>query len=119
VSEDAFATGFAAAVARFDAGEFFEAHEGFEALLDLVEEDERWELCLALVQVAVGYHKWASGHPGAARMLGLGAEKLAALPAGAWPVDVPALGARAAADAAALAGGGTIAASPRLGRQPL
>lgn len=119
MSGDAFAAGFAAAVARFDAGEFFEAHEGFEGLLDLVEEDERWELCVGLVQVAVGYHKWTSGHPGAARMLGLGAEKLAALPARAWPIDVEALRVRAEADAAALAAGRTIAGAPRLGRQPL
>ena len=51
----------------FNAGEFFEAHEVFEDLLDEVEGDERWELLVALIQIAVGYHKCVAGHPGAAR----------------------------------------------------
>src|SRR2546428_8586469 len=81
-----FPTGFGAAVRRFNAGEFFEAHEGFEELLDEVEGDDRWNLLVALIQVAVGYHKLTSAHPGAERMLRLGAAKLAAFPAVAWGV---------------------------------
>jgi len=65
----------------FNAGEFFEAHEVFEDLLDEVEGDERWELLVALIQIAVGYHKCVAGHPGAARMLRLGGVKLARFPA--------------------------------------
>ena len=59
-------------VALFNDGRFFEAHEAFEDLLDEVEEDGRWDLLIALIQVAVGYHKLASSHAGSARMLGLG-----------------------------------------------
>jgi uncharacterized protein len=95
---------FADGVALFNAGRFFEAHEAFEELLDDVEEDERWDLLVALIQVAVGYHKWTSGHPGAARMLGLGLEKLAAFPDVAWGIDVGALGARVAEDRTAAEG---------------
>src|SRR5438876_70421 len=83
-----FPTGFGAAVRRFNAGEFFEAHEGFEELLDAVEGDDRWKLLIALIQVSVGYHKLFSTHPGAVHMLRLGAEKLAAFPAVAWGVAV-------------------------------
>jgi hypothetical protein len=82
---------FADGLRRFNAGAFFEAHECFEALLDEVEADGRWELLVALVQVAVGYHKAASGHPGPERMLALGRDKLAAFPAVAWGLDVDAL----------------------------
>jgi len=85
-------------VRHFNAGRYFEAHEAFEETLDAVEGDGRWDLLLALVQVAVGYHKRASGYDGAARMLGLGAAKLAAFPAVAWGVDVDALRRRVAAD---------------------
>jgi len=85
-------------VALFNAGQFFEAHEAFEELLDEVEEDGRWDLLVALVQVAVGYHKLVSGHAGAERMLGLGLEKLAAFSGESWGVDVGALRARVAAD---------------------
>jgi predicted metal-dependent hydrolase len=95
---------FADGVELFNAGRFFEAHEAFEELLDDVEEDERWDLLVALIQVAVGYHKWTSGHPGAARMLGLGLEKLAAFPDVAWGIDVGALGARVAEDRMAAEG---------------
>jgi len=100
-----FPPAFAEGVRRFDTGAFFEAHEAFEALLDSVEGDTRWDLLVALVQVAVGYHKATSGHPGAARMLALGREKLAAFPAIAWGVDVAALRTRTAEDLAALAAG--------------
>jgi hypothetical protein len=94
----AFPAGFSEGVRHFAAGEYFEAHEAFEECLDAVESDDRWDLLVALVQVAVGYHKLASGHPGAARMLGLGHEKLAAFPDVAWGVDVAALRRRVAAD---------------------
>ena len=82
---------FREGVQHFNAGRYFEAHEGFEESLDDLEADTRWDLALALVQVAVGYHKWTSGHPGAARMLDLGAEKLAAFPDDAFGIDVGAL----------------------------
>ena len=93
-----FPPGFYDGVRRFAAGEYFEAHEAFEECLDDVESDDRWDLLVALVQVAVGYHKLASGHPGAARMLGLGGEKLAAFSAVAHGVDVAALRQRVEAD---------------------
>jgi len=91
-------------IRRFNAGQFFEAHEAFEDVLDQVEEDGRWDLVVALIQVAVGYHKLASRYDGAARMLGLGLEKLAAFPAVAWGVDVDALRTRVAEDITALEG---------------
>lgn len=112
--------GFADGVRLFDGGAFFEAHEAFEELLDAVEEDSRWDLLGALIQVAVGYHKWTSGHPGAARMLGLGLEKLESLPEVAWGVDVGALRARVAADRdAATEGRAAPAEGPRLGLRPM
>ena len=43
-------------VRLFNSRQFFEAHEAFEELLDDVEEDGRWDLLVALIQVAVGYH---------------------------------------------------------------
>lgn len=94
----AFPPGFYDGVRRFAAGEYFEAHEAFEECLDAVEEDGRWDLLVALIQVAVGYHKLASGHPGGPRMLGLGHEKLAALPPVAWGVAVERLRRRVAVD---------------------
>jgi hypothetical protein len=101
-------------VALFNGGAFFEAHEAFEDCLDAVEDDARWDLLLGLIQVAVGYHKHASGHPGAARMLGLGAEKLASMPATAWGVAVGALRDRVAADRAALERGEPLGTPPRI-----
>lgn len=112
----AFPAGFVAGVASFNEGAFFEAHEAFEDLLDAVEDDARWDLLLGLVQVAVGYHKASAGHPGAERMLGLGAEKLAPLPAVAFGVDVAALRARVRDDLAAAARGEALAA--RMGADP-
>lgn len=104
-----FPPSFAEGVRRFNAGEFFEAHEAFEELLDQVEGDDRWDLLLALIQVAVGYHKCAHGHPGCARMLGLGAAKLAPFPPVARGVDVAALRQRVAADLAVLEAGESLA----------
>jgi uncharacterized protein len=123
MADERFPAGFAEGVARFNAGEFFEAHEAFEELLDEVEGDARWDALVALVQVAVGYHKAASGHPGAARMLGLGADKLDAFPARAWGVELDALRRRAREDAAVLAHGGSLearlaGAPPRIEVEP-
>ncbi len=102
---DQWPAGFADGVRLFNLRLFFEAHEAFEELLDQVEEDGRWDLLVALIQVAVGYHKAASGYDGAARMLGLGLAKLAAFEAHAWTVDVEALRARVRTDLDALASG--------------
>lgn len=98
---DRFPDGFVAGVAHWNAGEFFEAHEAFEELLDAVESDARWDLLVALIQVAVGYHKGRAGHPGCERMLRLGAAKLGAFAPGAFGVDVAALRARIEGDLAA------------------
>jgi len=105
VSTPAFPATFYDGVAHFNAGRYFEAHEAFEECLDAVESDARWDLLVALVQVAVGYHKLATGYVGAGRMLGLGAEKLAAFPPKQWGVAIAALRTRAAKDAAALDAG--------------
>src|SRR5437870_12582657 len=105
MAEARFPTGFGAASRRFNAGESFETHEGFEELLDEVEGDDRWDLLVALIQVAVGYHKLTSAHPGAARMLRLGAERLAAFPAVARGVAAERLRSRIAEDLAAVGGG--------------
>ena len=110
----AFPARFRDGVRLFNAGRYFEAHEAFEESLDELEADPRWEFTVALVQVAVGYHKWTSGHPGAARMLGLGAEKLAAFPPDAWGVDVDALRRRLATDLAAAGQGATCDVPPRI-----
>jgi predicted metal-dependent hydrolase len=102
-------------VRRFNAGEFFEAHEAFEELLDTVEGDARWELLVALIQVAVGYHKCASGHPGDQAMLEKGLAKLAAFTDDAGGVALDALRARVRSDLAALSAGtstGTVLAHP-------
>jgi predicted metal-dependent hydrolase len=112
----AFPEGFVAGIACFNTGAFFEAHEAFEELLDAVESDGRWELLVALIQVAVGYHKAARGHPGAERMLALGAEKLAAFEDESFGVNVGVLRARVAADLAAAREGAPLA--ERLGREP-
>jgi hypothetical protein len=98
MSDAAFPAGFYEGVRRFAAGEYFEAHEAFEDCLDEVESDERWDLLVALIQVAVGYHKLASGHPGGGRMLGLGHEKLAPFPDVAWGIDLGRLRRRVAVD---------------------
>jgi uncharacterized protein len=109
---------FLEGVRRFNAGRFFEAHEAFEECLDEVESDARWELVLGFVQVAVGYHKCASGHPGGTEMLGRALAKLEPFAGDAGGVDLAALRARIADDRAALARGVTaatqLASPPRL-----
>lgn len=106
-------------VRHFNAGRYFEAHEAFEELLDAVEADARWDLLVALVQVAVGYHKCSSGHPGAEVMLEKGLGKLVPFADDAGGMAVGALGARVAADLAALAAGTpaaeVLASPPRIG----
>ena len=111
-----FPPGFAAGVRHFNAGRFFEAHEAFEDLLDEVETDDRWDLLVALIQVAVGYHKAASGHPGSNKMLRLGAEKLAPFGPVAHGVDVQALRDRLTQDQAILEAGQSLA--PHLATAP-
>lgn len=91
-----------AAARELNAGRYFEAHEALEEQLDDVP-DAWWPLFLGLIQVAVGYHKLASGNDGAARMLGLGLEKLAAVADDALGIDVGALKWRAEHDRARLA----------------
>jgi hypothetical protein len=102
--------GFVEGVRRFNRGDYFEAHEAFEALLDAVEGDRRWDLLVALVQLAVAYHKAASGHPGDVRMLGMAADKLAAFPAVTCGVAVDAIRRRAAADLGAVGAGESLGA---------
>jgi predicted metal-dependent hydrolase len=114
VAADRLPAGALEGVRRFNAGEFFEAHEAFEECLDAVEDDDRWTLLLGLIQVAVGYHKHTAGHPGAERMLALGGAKLAPLPDVAWGVRIEALRRRVATDLAALARGEGIAPAPRI-----
>jgi hypothetical protein len=109
-----FPPAFDEGLRRFAAGDYFEAHEAFEDCLDAVEADDRWDLVLALVQIAVGYHKLVSGHPGGARMLGLGHEKLAAFPDVAWGVDVAALRARVARDRERASAAAVRADPPRI-----
>jgi len=96
---------FAEGIRHFNAGAFFEAHEAFEDLLDEVEGDPRWDLLVALIQIAVGYHKGVAGHPGAVRMLRLGGEKLERFPAVVYGVAVEQLRQRVMDDAALLAAG--------------
>jgi predicted metal-dependent hydrolase len=109
VPPDRFPPGFGPGVRLFNAGDFFAAHEAFEEILDAAEGSDCWECLVALIQVAVGYHKSVSGHAGAARMLGLGAAKLAPLPAVFRRVAVDRLRRRVAEDVATLERGGSLA----------
>ena len=93
------------AAREFNGGRYFEAHEVLEEALDDVP-DALWPLFLGLIQVAVGYHKLASGFDGAARMLEIGLEKLAPLPDDVLGIALGALRARAAADLTQLRSGG-------------
>ncbi len=69
------------AVKDFNSGRYFEAHEYLEEALDDVEDDDNtWEMFVGLIQIAVGYHKCSSGYPGGEKMLGLGLEKVTPLP---------------------------------------
>ena len=121
MTPERFPPAFATGVRHFNTGRYFDAHEAFEELLDAVEGDGRWDLLVALIQVAVGYHKCAHGYVGGARMLGLGLEKLTPFPAVAWGVDVGELRRRVTEDLAAAGGSATALAErlstsrPRLG----
>jgi hypothetical protein len=115
--EDALRGALHAAARELNAGRYFEAHEALEEALDDAP-DELWPLLLGLIQVAVGYHKLASGFAGAERMLTLGLEKLAPLPGDALGYDVAALRVRAAEDAARLRAGGGDAAAELAVRPP-
>lgn len=86
-----------AAAREFNAGRFFEAHEELEEALDEIPDDV-WDLFLGLIQIAVGYHKLTHGYVGAARMLGLGLEKIEAFPDDAAGIDLGALRERARSD---------------------
>lgn len=69
------------AVKDFNSGHYFEAHEHLEEALDDVEDDNNtWEMFVGLIQIAVGYHKYVSGYPGGVKMLGKGLEKVSSLP---------------------------------------
>lgn len=86
------------AARAFNAGHYFEAHEVLEDGLEGVP-NELWELFIGLIQIAVGYHKvtqqlWG----GAARMLQMGLDKLAAYPAAAGGVNLATLRTRVQAD---------------------
>lgn len=64
----------------FNSGRYFEAHEHLEEVLDEVESTPyTWDLYVGLIQITVGYHKFASGYPGGEKMLGLGLEKVSPL----------------------------------------
>jgi predicted metal-dependent hydrolase len=68
-------------IKEFNSGRYFEAHEHLEEALEEIEENaDAWELYVGLIQIAVGYHKCASGYPGGEKMLGLGLEKVSSLP---------------------------------------
>ncbi len=92
-----------AAAREFNRGRYFEAHEVLEAALDDLP-DEQWALFIGLIQVAVGYHKVTQQlWDGAARMLGLGLEKLDELGPDSGGVDLVNLRERARRDRDALA----------------
>ena len=106
-------------VRLFNGGQFFEAHEAFEELLDDVEADDRWDLVVALIQVAVGYHKCSSGYPGGVQMLAKALAKLEPFADDAGGVAIDALRVRVRTDHDALAGGVPAAmqfeSRPRMG----
>ena len=82
----------------FNAGRYFEAHEHLEEALDELP-DELWDLFLGLIQIAVGYHKATQRlWPGAARMLGIGLEKIEGLEARGGGVRLEPLRERARSD---------------------
>ena len=106
-----------AAARELNAGRYFEAHEALEEHLDEVP-DAWWPLFLGLIQVAVGYHKLASGNDGAARMLAIGLEKLVPFADDALGIDLGALRRRAALDRERLDGRDAAAAEAELAIEP-
>jgi hypothetical protein len=105
------------AARELNAGRFFEAHEALEEALDDLP-DAYWELYLGLIQVAVGYHKLASGNDGAAHMLAIGLEKLAPFADDVLAIDVGLLRARAQRDLEHLEGGRRAVALDDLRQDP-
>lgn len=98
----------------FNSGLYFEAHEHLEEALDEVEDnDNTWQLFVGLIRIAVGYHKCASGYPGGERMLGMGLETVATLPEVCAGVQLEALRQRVRQDLAQL-----DSLSERLGSRP-
>src|SRR6266498_435324 len=68
-------------IKEFNSGHYFAAHEHLEEALDEIEGNaDTWELYVGLIQIAVGYHKYASGYVGGEKMLSLGLEKVTSLP---------------------------------------
>lgn len=62
------ATRFLAGIAEFNQGNFYEAHEEWEAVwLELIGTEKT--LCQGLVQIAAGYHKLSLGEVNGARKL--------------------------------------------------
>jgi len=101
-------------IKEFNSGHYFEAHEHLEEALDEVEGNaDAWELYVGLIQIAVGYHKCASGYPGGEKMLGLGLEKVSSLPEVCAGVRLKELRTRVREDLADHAG-----AHERLRREP-
>lgn len=102
------------AIKDFNSGRYFEAHEHLEEALDEVEDDEdTWQLFIGLIRIAVGYHKYAGGYPGGRNMLELGLETLGPLPDGCAGVELEALRRRVHYDL------GRLDAEPeRLGSEP-
>lgn len=106
-----------AAARELNAGRYFEAHEALEERLDDVP-DAHWPLFLGVIQIAVGYHKLASGNDGAPRMLEIGLEKIAPIPDDVLGIDLGALRARATLDLARLRRGDAAAALAALTQDP-
>jgi predicted metal-dependent hydrolase len=93
------------AAREFNSGRYFEAHEVLEEGLDDVP-DELWNLCIGLIQIAVGYHKTTQGlWSGAAKMLGLGLGKVEAYAADAGGLNLEPLRRRVRSDIALLVDG--------------
>ncbi len=94
-----------AAAREFNAGRYFEAHEVLEDALETIPAAQ-WNLCIGLIQTAVGYHKVAQqSWAGARRMLSLGMEKLEAYADDEVDLNLRALRQRLRADIEALGTG--------------
>jgi len=87
-----------AGVGRFNAREFFEAHEVWERLwLDTVGNDRG--VLQGLIQIAAGYHKHELGvRAGALKLLASGLQKLAASAEDACGLDLAPFRAAVGAD---------------------
>ncbi len=93
---------FLAAAREFNSGRYFEAHEVIEEGLDEVPDD-LWDLCIGLIQIAVGYHKTTQGlWSGAAKMLGLGLQKVEPFAGDAGGINLEPLRQRVRSDIALL-----------------